>query len=67
MESTIFPGEKEVVEKTIEYGEIYGYGNLMAWLARAWADKLIKSGLDEKTAEEAVSNRSPYPRGFKPW
>jgi hypothetical protein len=58
----MFGGEAEAVEKVIEAGERYGYGNMMAHLATAWALKLRDGeGLPEKVAIECVSNRGPYP------
>ena len=41
-------------------GENYGYGNMISWLATAWAYELREGGLPEKVAIEHVSHRSPY-------
>jgi len=56
----IFNGEREAVKKTIEYADSYGYGNLIAWLALKWKQKLVAGGLPEDAALKAVSNRTPY-------
>jgi dissimilatory sulfite reductase (desulfoviridin) alpha/beta subunit len=60
---SLFPGEKENINKVIDIAEIYGYGNLIAHLRRAWAIKLIKSNplLDYKSALECT-NSDGYPR-----
>ena len=58
----LLPDERRAIEKTISSGEQYGFGNLMAWLATAWALRLRDChGLPEKVAIEAVSGRTPYP------
>lgn len=53
--------EKAAILAVLQAGEDHGYGNLMAWLATAWAAKLIVQGVPEKDAILAVSNRGPYP------
>jgi hypothetical protein len=58
----LLPDERRAIEKTISSGEQYGFGNLMSWLATAWALRLRDGhGLPEKVAIEAVSGRTPYP------
>ena len=53
--------ERHNIRRALDAGEAYGYGNIMAWLATAWAVKLRdESGLSEAAAIEAVSNRTPY-------
>ncbi len=59
---TYLPGELEATRQVIEAGGAYGYGNLIAWLACAWAVHLRdKHGMREEHAIQVVSNRSPYP------
>lgn len=53
--------EQRAIWQTIQLGRNYGFGNLMAWLATAWAISLRDQGLSEETALQAVSNRGPYP------
>lgn len=54
--------ELRAICRTLTDAEQYGYGNLIAWLATAWALNLRdEEGLDEKTATAQVSNRTPYP------
>lgn len=52
--------ERKTILKVLSAGEDYGYGNMMAWLAMAWAVKLRDQGMSEKAAIDAVSNRTPY-------
>lgn len=37
------PGEDDAVHSVVRLAEIYGYGNLMAWLLTAWNLKLLPS------------------------
>jgi hypothetical protein len=54
--------ERKAVANVLLAGKDFGYGNMMAWLATAWAMKLRdEEGLSEKAAIEFVGNRSPYP------
>jgi len=57
-------GEKEAILTVVKAAERFGYGNLMAHLARVWAKKLVKSGLDKKTAVKATEGRHGYPLDF---
>jgi hypothetical protein len=53
--------ESHNIRRALDAGEAYGYGNIIAWLATAWAVKLRdESGLSEADAIEAVSHRTPY-------
>lgn len=55
--------EKHAINNAIRAGDAYGYGNLMAWLATAWAVRLRDDPahpMPEKVAIEAVSGRGPY-------
>ncbi len=38
------PGEKEAIEKAVQIGELYGFGNLIAHLKGEWAKKLLTDG-----------------------
>jgi hypothetical protein len=60
--AVVSPIEYGAIASTIKAGERFGYGNIMAWLATAWAMKLRdEEGLSEKAAIDAVSGRGPYP------
>lgn len=54
------PGEHRAILTTLAFGRQHGYGNLMAHLAAAWADEMIRGGMPEDAAIEFVSNREPY-------
>lgn len=54
MEITYFRGEKEDIEKVIQLGERWGYGNLIYHLRRAWSERLQKDGLPKDTADMAA-------------
>jgi hypothetical protein len=48
--------------EALRAGAEHGYGNMIAWLATAWAVELRDaSGLPEKTAIAAASGHGPYP------
>jgi hypothetical protein len=49
----MFPGEREALQYAASLADIYGYGNLIAWLKRAWALKLMAHSLG-LTYEKAV-------------
>lgn len=54
--------EKDSIQSALDVGKLYGYGNVIAWLATEWACNLRDvSGLPESVAIEAVSGRGPYP------
>ena len=54
--------EKAAIERALDAGAQYGYGNVMTWLATEWAVHLRdKWNLPESVAIEAVSGRGPYP------
>ena len=56
----ISPDEQRAIRTVINIAKSYGYGNLMAHLASAWADEMIRGGMPEDAAIEFVSNREPY-------
>jgi len=56
----LFHGEKEAIERVLDAGKTYGYGNMIAHLKRAWAKLLIIDGLSEEHALEAADT-SAYP------
>lgn len=54
--------EKAAVTQALVAGELFGYGNVMAWLATEWAVHLReKWNLPDVVAVDAVSHRGPYP------
>jgi hypothetical protein len=54
-------GEQQAIAEVLRLSELYGHGNLMAWIATSWAENLKeKHGMSEKAAIHAVSNRTPY-------
>lgn len=53
--------ERHNIRRALDAARVYGYGNVMAWIATEWAVKLRdEHGLSEETAILAVSNRTPY-------
>lgn len=43
--------EQLAIQKAVEFGELYGFGNLIAHLKSAWAAKLMQDwGFEEKQA-----------------
>lgn len=59
--------EKAAVIRSIQHGSNHGFGNIMAWLAAAWAIRLRDvHGMSEDAAIHHVSNRGPYPLPKKP-
>lgn len=59
--------EKNAVIKAIQAGSDFGFGNVMGWLATAWAVILRdRDGLPEEAAIDFVSNRGPYSLPKKP-
>lgn len=58
---TISDIEKDAIETALNVGAMYGYGNVMAWLATEWAcDLRDRCGMKEETAIASVSGRGPY-------
>jgi hypothetical protein len=58
----ISSAEALAIYQTLNSAERFGYGNLMAWLATAWAVKLRdEEGMSEEASIDFVSNRGPYP------
>lgn len=58
----ITKNEQSLVKSAIYIGEQVGFGNLIAHLASAWAEMLIRVyGMSEETALEATRGRGPYP------
>ena len=47
-------GEKEAVNVMLAYADVYGYGNFISILKRAWANKLLESGKKYGTTEEGA-------------
>lgn len=56
-------GEKVAVRNCLEEAEIYGYGNLMAWLLTAWNLNLLPQMPNLKKGELPIPERgvTPYP------
>lgn len=53
---------KLAIMEAIMIADEYGYGNIMAWVATAWAVKMRdEDGVSEALAIALVSNRMPYP------
>lgn len=53
---------KHAIIEAITIADEYGYGNVMAWVATAWAVKMRdEDGVSEALAIAVVSNRMPYP------
>lgn len=55
------PGEQHAVDTVLKAGEMYGYGNMIAHLKKAWAEMLIEEcGLIGEHALE-VADAKAYP------
>jgi hypothetical protein len=52
--------EKFNIQVALHSADLHGHGNVMAWIATAWAHKLMDEGLTMDTAIDAVSNRGPF-------
>jgi hypothetical protein len=57
----LFRGEKEAVDRMLADAKIYGYGNFIAHLKRAWVDMLVRDGISRESAIRAT-NVAPYPK-----
>jgi len=54
--------EVNAIRMVVDFGQIHGYGNLIAHLQSAWAKQLIlQYKMDEASAIEATQTRVPYP------
>jgi len=55
------PRERHNINRALDAGAAYGYGNVISWLMTEWAVNLRdKWGLDEQTAIRATK-MTPYP------
>lgn len=52
--------EQYAIVAVLEFGRLFGYGNLISHLQTAWAASLILHGLDESTARAATGGAG-YP------
>lgn len=57
----ITDGERKAIKAALDAGNAYGYGNIIAYLQKAWALRLMKSGIDIEGATKAVTIVTPYP------
>ena len=58
----ISDAEQQAIKTVVELGGKFGFGNLMAHLASAWAIRLMEQyDMPESTALNAVDGRSAYP------
>lgn len=53
----LFNGEQEAIDKVVEAGATYGYGNMIAHLKREWAERLMS----QEKAALAAADISAYP------
>ena len=54
--------EQEAIRIVLAYGDAFGYGNLIAHLATAWARRLMtRNGLDEAAARKFTGTERGYP------
>lgn len=53
--------ERQAIRRVVDYGAEWGYGNLMAHLASAWALRLMSQGVSKEAAIAATQGRNPYP------
>ena len=49
-----FPGEKEAIDRVLYAGAMFGYGNMISHLERAWSKKLQADGIDQYGADMAA-------------
>jgi hypothetical protein len=60
-ETGLFEGEAEAIENVLRCGAQFGYGNMIAHLRKAWAERLRdKYGFSDNDAIRATES-SPYP------
>lgn len=57
----ISEGERLAIQNMLADAEAYGYGNFISHLATAWAARLMRGGLDERTARLATGVSGGYP------
>lgn len=52
--------EQQAIIAVLDYGERFGFGNLISHLATAWAARLMADGIREDAARAATGNAG-YP------
>jgi len=57
---TLFRGEECAIRTVLRAGADFGYGNMIAYLKREWAEDLVRLGIPPKAAL-AATNVSAYP------
>jgi hypothetical protein len=57
---TLFRGEAEAIRTVLKAGADWGYGNMIAYLKREWAEDLMRQGIHADAAL-AATNVSAYP------
>ena len=57
---TLFRGEEAAIRTVLKAGADWGYGNMIAYLKREWAEDLVRQGIRADVAL-AATNVSAYP------
>ena len=57
---TLFRGEEAAIRTVLKAGSDWGYGNMIAYLKREWAEDLVRLGI-RADAALAATNVSAYP------
>jgi hypothetical protein len=47
-------GEEDAIKRVVNAGDIYGYGNMIYHLQRAWSKHIQDGGVDIQTADTAA-------------
>lgn len=62
----ISSAERSAVADVLRAGELHGYGNMIAWLATAWAASFRAQGIDAKPEDFAGGRGYPLPKTEAP-
>lgn len=61
MGAQISPGERSAIADVLRAGRAYGYGNMISWLACAWADSMRDQGINIAPGDFAGGRGYPLP------
>lgn len=56
----MFHGEKEAIRNMLRDAEIYGFGNFISCLKRAWMNRLIENHNCSEEQAKAAADVDPY-------
>lgn len=57
--------ERAAILTVLRAGEDHGYGNMIAWLATAWAAEMRSQGVKAEPKDFAGGRGYPLPEGFQ--